>query len=401
MIQTEFCGKILPLLGFGCMRFPLLEGGSPADIDVAQVEEMIRYAMDHGVNYFDTAYPYHNGQSETVLGKLLSVYPRESYFLADKFPGHQISKNYDPAEVFEHQLKKCNTEYFDFYLLHNVFENSLPVYTNPKWGIMDYFIEQKRLGRIRHLGFSSHGSIEVMGKFLDLYGEHLEFCQIQLNYLDWTLQDAKAKVEFLRDRGVAVWVMEPVRGGKLANLSETAKEKLTAHRPDHSPAAWAFRFLQDIPEVKMILSGMSNFDQVKENIDTFEKKAPLTKEETALLFDIAETLKNSVPCTACGYCVKGCPMELDIPFLLSIHNDLQVVKTFNTSMRIEFLPEEKKPHNCIGCGACSAVCPQKIKIPETLKKLDDIMKEMPSWAKISKEREEIAIRERKEREKKQ
>ncbi len=399
MIRIDFKGDSLPLLGFGCMRFPILEGGTTADIDFEKTEEMIRYGLERGVNYFDTAYPYHNGQSETVLGNILSKFPRESYYLADKFPGHQISKNYDPKEVFEHQLQKCQTEYFDFYLLHNVFENSLPVYTDPKWGIMDYFIEQKKQGKIRHLGFSSHGSIEVMSKFLDLYGEHLEFCQIQLNYLDWTLQDAKAKVEFLNSRGVAIWVMEPVRGGKLANLPETAKEKLASYRPDHSPAAWAFRFLQDIPGVKMILSGMSNFDQVKENIATFEEKAPLTEAETSLLFEIAETLKNSVPCTACAYCVKGCPKELDIPFLLSIYNDLQVVKTFNTSMRIEFLPEEKKPFNCISCGACSAICPQKIKIPETLKNLDEIMKTMPSWAKISKEREEIAIREREERKK--
>ncbi|MBR4288182.1 MAG: aldo/keto reductase [Clostridia bacterium] len=399
MIQVDFNGSSLPLLGFGCMRFPTVPGGTTADIDVELTEKMIRYGMEHGVNYFDTAYPYHNGQSETVLGNILSKFPRESFYLADKFPGHQISKNYDPKEVFEHQLKKCQTEYFDLYLLHNVFENSLPVYTDPKWGIMDYFIEQKKQGRIRHLGFSSHGSIEVMEKFLDLYGEHLEFCQIQLNYLDWTLQDAKAKVDFLNRRGIAIWVMEPVRGGKLANLSETSREKLSALRPDHSPAAWAFRFLQDIPGVKMILSGMSNFEQVKENIATFEEKAPLNEEETKLLLNIAETLKNSVPCTSCGYCVKGCPMELDIPFLLSIHNDLQVVKTFNTSMRIEFLPEEKKPHNCISCGACSAICPQKIKIPETLSKLDEVMKTMPSWAKISKEREEIAIREREENKK--
>lgn len=399
MIRVDFNGSSLPLLGFGCMRFPTLPGGTTADIDVELTEKMIRYGMEHGVNYFDTAYPYHNGQSETVLGNILSKFPRDSFYLADKFPGHQISKNYDPKAVFEHQLKKCQTEYFDFYLLHNVFENSLPVYTDPKWGIMDYFIEQKKQGRIRHLGFSSHGSIEVMGKFLDLYGEHLEFCQIQLNYLDWTLQNAKEKVEFLRERGVAIWVMEPVRGGKLARLSEKSREKLSALRPDHSPAAWAFRFLQDIPGVKMILSGMSDFDQVKENVATFEEKAPLNEEETKLLLDIAETLKNSVPCTACGYCVKGCPMELDIPFLLSIYNDLQVVKTFNTSMRIEFLPEEKKPHNCISCGACSTVCPQKIKIPETLKQLDEIMKAMPSWAKISKEREEIAIREREENKK--
>ena len=180
MITTDFHGKTLPLLGFGCMRLPVLEGGKSGDIDMIKTEEMIRYAMENGVNYFDTAYPYHDGKSETALGEILSKFPRESYFLADKFPGHQISSSYNPEVIFEDQLKKCKTDYFDFYLLQNVFENSLPVYNDPKWGIMDYFIRQKKEGRIRHLGFSTHGSLAVMEEFIDRYAEHLEFCQIQL-----------------------------------------------------------------------------------------------------------------------------------------------------------------------------------------------------------------------------
>ncbi len=394
MIKRDFKGKTLPLLGFGCMRFPIKEGGTAADIDEALLRKMIRFAMENGANYFDTAYPYHGGKSEVVLGKILSEYPRESYFLADKFPGHQIMSDYRPAEIFEEQLKKCGTDYFDFYLLHNVFENSYKTYTDPKYGIIDYFVEQKKKGRIRHLGFSTHGGLPIMTEFLDRYGDIMEFCQIQLNYLDWTLQNAAAKVELLNKKNIPIWVMEPVRGGKLANLPESLAIPLSSLRPDHSPAAFGFRFLQDIPGVTIILSGMSNFDQVKENIETFREEKPLSEKERETLFEIAEGLKNSVPCTACSYCTKDCPMELDIPMLLSVYNELQVVRTFNTSMRIEFLPEEKKPAACIACGKCAKVCPQKIKIPETMKKLAHIMTEMPSWEKISREREEIAKKEK-------
>lgn len=393
MIQTDFLGTLLPQLGFGCMRLPVTATG---EIDKAETEKMIRYALAHGVNYFDTAYPYHDGKSETVLGEILSQFPRESYFLADKFPGHQISSSYEPEPIFLHQLQKCKTEYFDFYLLHNVFENSLPVYNDPKWGIMDYFIRMKKEGKIRHLGFSTHGSLSVMEEFIDRYAEHLDFCQIQLNYLDWTLQNAKEKVALLNRKGLGIWVMEPVRGGRLAKLPDAAQKELATLRPDHSPAAWAFRFLQDVAGVKVILSGMSNFDQLRENVATFEESRPLSETEKETLLSIAEGLKGSLPCTACAYCVKGCPKGLDIPFLLSIYNDLKVVRTFNTSMRVEFLPEEKKPHNCIGCGACSAVCPQKIEIPKALGELCETLKQIPSWAEISRQREEIAKNSRKE-----
>ena len=385
MIYQEICGDQLSALGFGAMRLPTLEDGT---IDEALVEKMVAYAMEHGVNYFDTAVPYHSGMSEIVMGRVLGKYPRDSYRLADKYPGHQIASGYDPAATFEEQLKKCGVEYFDYYLLHNVYEKSIETYLDPRWGILPYFIEQKRLGRIKHLGFSTHGRLELIRRFLDLYGEHMEFCQIQLNYLDWTLQDAKAKYELLESRGIPVWVMEPVRGGKLAKLQDAQEAALKALRPDDSIPAWCFRFLQGLPNVKMILSGMSNMDHVVDNIRTFETAAPLQEQELSAIMEIAESMKNSVPCTACRYCTDGCPMELDIPTLIAILNDLRVAPVTNTAMMLEFAPEEKRPSACIACGKCSRICPQGIDIPSLMAELTEVLKKVPSWAAISKIREE-------------
>lgn len=385
MIYQEICGDKLSALGFGAMRLPTLADGS---IDEALVEKMVAYAIEHGVNYFDTAVPYHSGMSEIVMGRVLGKYPRDSYRLADKFPGHQIASSYDPAATFEEQLKKCGVEYFDYYLLHNVYEKSIETYLDPRWGILPYFIEQKRLGRIRHLGFSTHGRLDLIRRFLDLYGEHMDFCQIQLNYLDWTLQDAKAKYELLEGRGIPVWVMEPVRGGKLAKLSDAQEAKLKNLRPVDSVPAWCFRFLQGLPNVKMILSGMSNMDHVVDNIRTFETAAPLNKQELAAVMEIAESMKNSVPCTACRYCTDGCPMGLDIPTLIAILNDLRFAPVTNTAMMLEFAPEEKRPSACIACGKCARICPQGIDIPAVLAELTELLKTVPSWAAISKVREE-------------
>ncbi len=384
MFYNDVQEKKLSRLGFGTMRFPLLEDGS---IDEVQVQEMVDFCLEHGVNYFDTAWPYHSGNSETVIGRALQKYPRESYNLADKYPGHQILKSYDPAAIFEKQLEKCGVEYFDFYLLHNVYEKSMHTYLDPKWGILEYFKEQKRLGRIKHLGFSSHGRVDNLREFLDICGEDMEFCQIQLNYLDWTLQDAKAKYELLTERGIPVWVMEPVRGGKLANLQAVFADKLKALRPEDSVASWGFRFLQQLPNVKMILSGMSNMEQMADNVETFSVEKPLSDSETQLLLDIAEALKDSIPCTACRYCCDGCPMGLDIPMFIATYNEIRVAPVVNSIMRVEALPEEKKPSACIGCGKCAKICPQNIDIPQVLKDFDKAMEKIPSWAEICRQRE--------------
>ena len=389
MFYNDFQGKQLSALGFGCMRLPVSADGT---IDQAQVQAMTDYAIAHGVNYFDTAYPYHAGQSEIAIGKALSKYPRESYYLANKFPGHQLASSYDPACIFADQLKKCGVAYFDFYLLHNVYENSMPTYLDPRWGILEYFKEQKRLGRIKHLGFSSHGRLDMLKEFLGICGQDMEFCQLQVNYLDWTLQDAKAKYELMESCNIPVWVMEPVRGGKLANLNEQDSAALKALRPQESSVAWCFRFLQGLPNIKMILSGMSSMQQMQENIATFEAKKPLSDQETDLLMTIAEGMKNTIPCTSCRYCCGGCPMGLNIPVFLDILNDMRIAPVVNSAMYIEFLPEEKKPSACVKCGKCTKICPQGIPIPDLMAELAAILEKMPSWAAISKEREESARR---------
>lgn len=388
MIYSDFQNEKLSLLGFGAMRLPCLADGS---IDENQVAEMTRLAMEAGVNYFDTAYPYHGGQSERVMGRVLSKYPRDSYNLATKYPGHQIlSDGYNPAAIFEEQLEKCGVDYFDFYLLHNVNEKSMEVYMDPQWGIVDYFKEQKRLGRIRHLGFSSHAQVEGLEKFLDYCGQDMEFCQIQLNYMDWMLQKAKEKYELLTARGIPVWVMEPVRGGMLASLREENSARLKAIRPEVTDASWGFRFLQGLPNVKMVLSGMSNLAQMQDNLATFARRDTLNPEETELLLSIARGMMDSIPCTACRYCCDGCPKGLDIPALLAVYNELRVTPTVNAAMRVEFLPEEKKPTACIACGKCARSCPQNIDIPRALKELAEKLTTIPSWAETCRQREAAA-----------
>ena len=387
MIYRDFQDLKLSLLGFGTMRLPLKEDGS---VDEELTAKMTEYALQHGVNYIDTAWPYMNGTSEPIMGKILKNYPRESFYLATKYPGHQVFDVYDPADIFEKQLKRCQTDYFDFYLLHNVYENSIGVYKDSRWGIVDYFIEQKRQGRIRHLGFSSHGDLPCLKEFLDYCGEELEFCQIQLNYLDWTLQRAKEKYEFLTEKGIPVWVMEPVRGGKLAKLPEEDEAGLRAFRPEASTASFGFRWLQGLPNVKMVLSGMSDLEQMKDNIKSFENFDPLSEQEEKMLLEAAEHLKDSVPCTACRYCCEDCPMQLNIPDLLFKYNQLKVGSGNSVRMQLDALPEDKWPSACLACGACARVCPQKIDIPAELAAFAEALSKVTSWADVCKARAEAA-----------
>ena len=375
MIYQDFQGMKLSMLGFGTMRLPVLPDG---EINVSETREMTKWAIEHGINYFDTAMPYHGGKSEIVMGQVLKDYPRDSYYLATKYPGHQISSSYDPKGTFETQLKKCDVDYFDFYLLHNVYENSIQVYKDPKWGILEYFKEQRANGRIRHLGFSTHARPETMREFLEYCRETgltMEFCQIQLNYLDWTLQDAKKKCEILKEFGIPVWVMEPIRGGRLADDVRSA-----------------FRFLMDIPGVTVVLSGMSSLQQMQENTEIFDHPDPLSPEEKEALLMKAEGMKNSLPCTACRYCCDGCPMGLDIPVLIAAYNDMKFGGSNAPVLQMDALPEDKLPSACIGCGACAAICPQKIDIPAAMAELAEMYAKAPKWADICREREEAAKR---------
>jgi predicted aldo/keto reductase-like oxidoreductase len=231
-------------------------------------------------------------------------------------------------------------------------------------------MKQKENGRIHHLGFSVHGSYTVLERFLEAYGEGMEFGQLQLNYLDWKFQNAKAKVELLQQYHIPVWVMEPLRGGSLVALSEESESKLNSLRPEERIPAWAFRYLQTIPNVTVVLSGMSNYEQMVENIKTYEEDKPLNTAEMNALQQVAEEMlgKNILPCTACRYCTSHCPMDLNIPELLSLYNEHSFTGGgFIAPMALRALPEEKKPSACIGCQSCEQVCPQQIEIAKAMK----------------------------------
>ncbi|MDE6709059.1 MAG: aldo/keto reductase [Oscillospiraceae bacterium] len=375
MIYRNFQDIKLSNLGMGTMRLPIIEGKFD-EIDEKATAEMVEYALKNGVNYFDTAWGYHDGMSEIAVGKALSKYPRESFYLATKFPGYDLSNMDKVEEIFEKQLEKCGVEYFDFYLFHNVCEMNIDAYLDPKYGIDKFLTEQKKNGRIRHLGFSVHGCYDVMKRFLDAYGDHMEFCQVQLNWLDWDFQDAKLKVELLNKLDIPVWVMEPLRGGKLANLAEEHENELKKLRPDEEIPAWSFRYLQGIKGVTVILSGMSNIEQVQKNIETFKTDKPLNDKENAALADIAKKMLNSsLPCTACRYCTSHCPQGLDIPKLIEIYNEHSFTGGgFIAPMLIGTLPDDKKPSACVGCRSCEAVCPQQIKISEAMKDFTERLK---------------------------
>lgn len=375
MIYKEFQGNKLSALGMGAMRLPTTNGEPSGPVDEKQVAEMVDYAMEKGINYYDTAYGYHDGKSEVVIGKALQNYPRESFYLADKFPGYDLANMGKVEEIFEEQLKRTGMDYFDFYLFHNVCELNIEQYLDEKYGIMDYLQKQKANGRIKHLGFSAHGRLDIMERFLEKYGSSMEFCQIQMNYLDWKLQEAEKKVELLQKYHLPVWVMEPLRGGKLAALSPENEKKLKEMRPDEKVPAWAFRFLQSVPGVTVTLSGMSNLQQLKENIDTYSEEKPVNKQEMEKLMQIAAEMLNILPCTSCRYCTSHCPQGLDIPNLLFMYNELHFSNGFITQMGVGAMPEEKRPSACVGCKSCEAVCPQQIKISEIMSDFVERMKQ--------------------------
>lgn len=375
MIYRTFQDMQLSGLGLGMMRLPV-QNGDDGTVDEAAAAELIDYAYKNGVNYFDTAWGYHDGNSELTAGKYLSRYPRESYHLATKFPGYDLSNMDKVEEIFEKQLQKCQTEYFDFYLFHNVYEGNIDAYLDPQYGILEYLLKQKENGRIRHLGFSAHGSAEVIRRFLTACGQHMEFCQLQLNYMDWHFQNAQEKAAILQKEGIPIWVMEPLRGGKLAKASGELAAAMQSMRPDETVPGWAFRFLQSIPGVTMVLSGMSDLEQLKANIATYGTEEPLSQEEFDRLVACADeqTKKGGLPCTACHYCTSHCPQKLPIPELIALYNEHKITGGgFIAPMAVGSMPQEKRPASCIGCRGCEQVCPQQIKISDMMKEFSGML----------------------------
>lgn len=369
MIYRDFQGMKLSALGFGAMRLPVINGDD-GRIDEAVALRMVDTAMQNGINYYDTAWGYHGESSELVLGKALARYPRDSFYVATKFPGYDAANWGKVEEIFERQLTKLGVDHFDFYLFHNVCEMNIDAYLDDgKYGIYSYLMQQKRNGRIRHLGFSCHGAMPVLKRFLDAYGKDMEFCQLQLNYLDWTFQGGRDKVALLDQWHIPVWVMEPLRGGRLAKQAPAYEAELKALRPDEEIPAWAFRFLQSIPSVTMILSGMSNEEQLEKNLATFAEDKKLTDDEMRALMGVADRMLSvgTVPCTACHYCVSHCPQGLDIPHLIALYNEHAYTGGgFIAPMALSALPEDKRPQACLACRSCEQVCPQQIKISEVM-----------------------------------
>lgn len=373
MIYKNFKGQKLSALGMGAMRLPVVDGND-GKIDEAAAKEMVALAMKGGVNYYDTAWGYHSGQSELVMGRLLKEYPRESFYLATKFPGYDLGNIDKVEEIFEEQLKKCQVEYFDFYLCHALNLDRLEIIQ--KNHIFETLQKEKEAGRIKHLGFSFHGSVEALDKIAHAYP--WDFAQIQLNYYDWDMQNAQQEYKILEDLGMPVVIMEPVRGGALNTLCPEALEMLKKADPKASPASWAIRFAASLPGVLTVLSGMTAMEHVTDNVATVDEFKPLTEEERELLFKVADVYKKSktVPCTGCRYCMD-CPAGVDIPAVFKIYN--QYCTTENKAAFVadyDALGESKQAHNCVACRQCCSQCPQSIDIPARMEDVVALAKKL-------------------------
>ena len=365
-------GINISLLGLGCMRFPRLKGSEL--IDYEKAEAIIDHAYANGVNYFDSAYVYNNGDSERVTGKALSKYPRDSFMLATKMPGHKPKCEQDVYDIFNEQLERCGVDYFDFYLCHNLNDSTYDVFTN------DYLIKAlesiKAQGKIRYLGFSSHAKPDMLEKFASL--RDWDFAQIQFNYLDWTYQDAKRQYEILNSRGIPIVVMEPVRGGRLASLSPEIDTKLKAYSPDKSIASWALRWAASHSGVLTVLSGMNAIEQVVDNIETMSNHEPLNADEQTIIdAAVSELLaKTLAPCTGCRYCIE-CPVGIDIPAMIEVYNDFTLSSNPFALMPISRQPAGKTPADCVDCGTCESLCPQSIMISDIMESLTASLNKAP------------------------
>ena len=360
-------GKKLSMLGMGNMRLPVNNDVEGKPIDYPAAKAIIDNAMASGINYFDTAYIYHSGKSEAFTGSALSEYPRDSYYVATKF---NLDANPDYVSQFDEQLARLNMDYVDFYLLHGVMDHNMDKYFDI--GAVEYFDEMKARGKIRNFGFSFHGTPDALRKMVAR--RKWDFVQIQLNYYDWLYGDAKELYEILDGAGIPIMVMEPVRGGLLAKMTDKSAEILKNAAPDKSLASWALRWVASLPRVQVVLSGMSTMEQLADNVETMSGDIYLTEAEHAVIKNAAHELRVgvSVPCTGCRYCTDGCPMGLDIPRLLATYNDVKLSGAWRFSS-IKDLPDDKLPAACIGCGACTGHCPQSIDIPRYMKEMAEMM----------------------------
>ena len=361
VVKRKFKDINVPLLGFGCMRLPM----DGKNIDMIELEKMTEYAMMHGANYFDTAYMYVDEMSETAIGKVLKKYDRNSFILADKSPIYKMNSREDVRKIFDEQRKKCQVDYFDFYMCHNINLNTVDQYKNVK--MVEDLDKLKQEGKIKYFGFSFHGTPEILKDVVNDYD--WDFAQLQVNYLDWDVVKAHEQYNIVQEKGIPVIVMEPLRGGGLVNLSEKAMAKLKESYPKSTPAEFGLRWAASQNNVITVLSGMSNLQQMKDNIATFENFQLMNDDEIKTADEIAKIIQSQgeINCTACKYCMEVCPKGINIPAIFSLYNQYKVTKSaFHLKIYYETLSETEKADKCIKCGLCTKNCPQNLQIPELL-----------------------------------
>lgn len=363
--KLEKLGIETSLLGFGCMRFPVTPEGA---IDEPEAEKMLDRAIGAGINYIDTAYGYHDGKSEAFVGKVLKKYDRGSFFLATKLPLWFVKAYEDIDRIFEEQLERLQTDYFDFYLMHAV--NRTHWENMKKLRCVERLEELKEAGKIKYLGFSFHDDYDLFEEMLNY--RDWDFCQIQLNYMDTQIQAGLRGYELTVKKQVPLVIMEPVKGGSLASFSEDIMEKFHRVKPGASAASFALRWVADLPNVKVILSGMSSMEQVEDNLHTFINYEPLSDREKQTIAEVVEALNSRVQngCTGCRYCMP-CPAGVNIPASFKAWNNYHVYQNYNMVKNAweNDLGDEHQPKNCIKCGKCEAACPQKLSIREDLERV--------------------------------
>lgn len=371
-------------MGFGLMRLPQTDKDKPETINQEQVNKMTELFLEKGYTYFDTAYPYHNGKSEIALKEALKNHHRESYIVADKLPIFAITKEEEVEPIFKEQLERCGVEYFDYYLLHNISPFSEAGYIDVD--SYKFLKQQKDAGKIKKLGFSSHGDAKYIEKYLQKYPD-MDFIQLQINYLDWESQTIESKkcYEVAKKHDLEVIVMEPLKGGFLANIPEDANDLIKKFNPTLTPVELALLFVANLDNVFMVLCGVSSYKQMEENIEIFENMQPLSKEELDLIKQVSELInsKITVPCTKCNYCINECPVNINIPYVFDLYNSEKLLNEDGfTTYQVTYINYMKNKKNgpasaCIDCGKCVEKCPQQINIPQVMKDVVESLENKP------------------------
>ena len=395
-------GDKVSLLGYGCMRWPMKKGDDGRDhIDQEIVNSLVDYAWNHGVNYYDTSPAYLQGQSEAALGEAISRYPRDSYYLATKLSNFGDASEKASLKMYSDSFENLRTDYIDYYLLHAIGGGGYPVYKMRYEDnhMMEFLLKEREAGRIRNLGFSFHGPHDAFDEFMKLHDKyHWDFVQIEMNYLDWrhAKEPRNTNAEYLygelEKRNIPIVIMEPLLGGRLAKMAEGAAKKLLERDPSRSIASWAFRFVGSYPGVLCALSGMTNMEVLKENVQTFGDFKPLTEEEIDFLMEIAILLDSypTVPCNDCKYCMP-CPYGIDIPGIFLHYNEMvntgQIAvsseqKEYQRLRRRYLISYDRaveslrQADHCIHCGTCVPHCPQSIEIPRELQRVGDYVEKL-------------------------